>query len=62
MGAPPERGKANAKLLRLLAKTLGIARQRVLLIRGETSRTKRLRIIGMSEDEFQERMLRASGS
>ena len=62
MGAPPERGKANAKLVRLLAKTLGIARQRVLLIRGETSRTKRLRIIGMSEDEFQERMLRASGS
>ena len=62
MGAPPERGKANAKLLRLLAKTLGIARQRVLLIRGETSRTKRLRIIGMSENEFQERMLRASGS
>ena len=61
MGAPPERGKANAKLVRLLAKTLGIARQRVLLIRGETSRTKRLRIIGMSEDEFQERMLRASG-
>ena len=62
VGAPPERGKANAKLLRLLAKALGIARQRVLLIRGETSRTKRLRIIGMSEDEFQERMLRASGS
>lgn len=62
VGVPPERGRANARLLRLIAKTLGIARQRVLLVRGETSRTKRLRIIGVSEDEFRERMLRASGS
>ena len=62
VGAPPERGKANARLSRLLAKTLGVARQRVLLVRGETSRTKRLRIIGVDECEFRERMLRASGS
>ena len=62
VGAPPERGMANARLLRLLAKTLGIARQRVLLIRGESSRTKRLRILGVDECEFRERMLRASTS
>ena len=36
VGAPPERGKANASVLRLLAKTLGIARRRVTLVRGET--------------------------
>ena len=58
--APPERGRANSRLLRLIAKTLGIARQRILLIRGETSRTKRLRIIEMTEDEFRSRMLQAS--
>ena len=62
VGAPPERGKANASVLRLLAKTLGIARQRVQLVRGETSRTKRLRIAGMSEDEFRERIFRAARS
>ena len=62
VGAPPERGKANASVLRLLAKTLGIARRRVQLVRGETSRTKRLRIAGMSEDEFRERILRSSCS
>ena len=56
VSAAPERGKANAKLLRLLAKTLGIARQRVQLVRGETSRTERLRIIGMSASEFRERL------
>ena len=62
VGAAPERGKANERLLQLLAKSLGIARQRVQLVRGTTSRTKRLRIAGMSEDEFRERVLRAAGS
>ena len=56
VSAAPERGKANASVLRLVAKTLGIARSRVGLIRGETSRTKRLRIAGVSEDAFRERM------
>ena len=62
VGAPPERGKANASVLRLLAKTLGIARQRVQIVRGETSRTKRLRIAGMTEDEFRKRISTSSNS
>ena len=62
VAAPPERGKANASLLRLLAKALGIARQRVQLVRGETSRTKRLRIAAMSEDEFRKTILDAPDS
>ena len=62
VGAPPERGKANASVLRLFAKTLGISRARVALVRGKTSRTKRLRIVGMSEEEFRDRMLRAMRS
>lgn len=60
VGAPPERGKANASVLRLLAKTLGIARRRVTLVRGETSRTKRVRIAEMTEQEFRERILGSS--
>ena len=60
VGAPPERGKANASVLRLLAKTLGIARRRVTLVRGETSRTKRVRIADMTEQEFRERILGSS--
>ena len=62
VGAPQERGKANASVLRLLAKTLGVSRQRVLLVRGETSRTKRLRIVDMSEDAFRKIILDASDS
>ncbi|MFT6451111.1 MAG: hypothetical protein ACJA06_000592 [Halocynthiibacter sp.] len=36
----PEAGKANAALRALLAKALGIAKSRLRLIRGETSRDK----------------------
>ena len=38
--APPENGKANAAVQKLLAKSLGIAKSRVQLMRGATSRNK----------------------
>lgn len=44
--APPVDGKANAHLIRFLAKAFGVPRTRVSLIGGETSRLKRLRIDG----------------
>ena len=62
VAAPPERGKANARLLKLVTDRLGIAKQRVRIVHGETSRTKRLRIAGMSEAEFRARILRATRS
>ena len=42
--APPVDGKANAHLIKFLAKTFGVAKSRVQLISGETGRNKRLRI------------------
>ncbi len=42
--AVPEAGKANAALIKLLAKTLHIAKSRMVLIRGATSRDKHLEI------------------
>ena len=36
----PEKGKANAALIKLIAKTLGIAKTSISLISGETSRNK----------------------
>ena len=38
----PEKGKANRALIRLIAKSCGIAPGRVELVRGETSRLKEL--------------------
>jgi uncharacterized protein (TIGR00251 family) len=42
--APPVEGKANAALVAWLAKTLGVPRSAVELLRGETARRKQLRV------------------
>jgi uncharacterized protein (TIGR00251 family) len=48
--APPIDGQANAALCELIAKKLGIAKSRVQVIRGETSRSKHVEIEGLSEE------------
>ena len=40
----PEDGKANAAVVKLLAKSLGIAKSRLVLLRGATSRDKVFRV------------------
>lgn len=40
----PEDGKANAAVQKLLAKALGLAKSRLSLIRGHTSRDKVFRV------------------
>lgn len=52
--APPERGKANARLLRLLVTRLGIRAADVRLERGETSREKTVLLVGWSLERAQE--------
>jgi len=47
----PERGKVNANLVAFLAKALGIAKTRIEIILGQTSRMKRLKIEGLSVEE-----------
>ena len=40
----PEGGKANAAVIKLLAKALGVPKSSLVLIRGQSSRDKLLRI------------------
>ena len=42
--APPEDGRANAAVLRLLARALGCAPSALHLVRGATARTKLVRL------------------
>lgn len=42
--APPEDGKANAAVQALLGKALGVAKTRLTLVRGATSRDKVFRL------------------
>ncbi len=48
--APPVAGAANAALIRLLAKQLGIAKSKVTLVSGATTRNKIVEIQGLTED------------
>jgi uncharacterized protein YggU (UPF0235/DUF167 family) len=49
---PPVDGRANAALVKLIAKRAGVARGRVTLVRGERSRDKLLRVAGIEPAEL----------
>ena len=57
--AARERGKANAAILELLARTLRIKRSRLSLLSGETSATKTVLIGEMSSRELRELLANA---
>jgi uncharacterized protein (TIGR00251 family) len=56
VAAPAQRGKANQAVLRLLAAALGIERQRLRIVRGETSRQKVVSVDGLDEAEIRVRL------
>ena len=47
--SPPVDGAANEELVRLLASHFGIPRRQVELCAGQAGRTKRVRLLGVSE-------------
>jgi uncharacterized protein (TIGR00251 family) len=54
--APPVDGEANEALRAVLAKTLGVPRSKVQIVRGESSRKKTVRVEGVARAEA-ERLL-----
>jgi uncharacterized protein (TIGR00251 family) len=50
--AAPEKGKANDAIIGLLSKKLKIPKSAITVLRGETSRKKKLRIEGITRDRF----------
>lgn len=54
--ARPVEGEANAALLKLLAKALGVPKSAVSLDRGGQSRTKRISVEGLSDDDLRDRL------
>jgi len=51
--APPEGGKANAAVIRLLAARLGIPKKRISIVQGLTSARKVVDLADIDETEFQ---------
>lgn len=48
--APPEKGKANAQVVEVLARALGVPGSAVQILAGETSREKVVRIRGVRSE------------
>lgn len=59
LAAPPVDGKANEALLSFLAAQLDVAKQRVELISGASSRSKRVHIDQLDADSVAARLLQA---
>ncbi len=56
VSAAPERGKANAAIQEVLADAIGCKASQIGLLSGETSRTKRFLISGVTPDELHRRL------
>ena len=50
--SPPVDGAANEELVRFLSKSLNVPRSNIEIISGQSSRTKRVRVSGISEYEI----------
>ena len=55
--APPTEGKANAEVIALLAKTLGVSKSRLEIVRGHSSRDKVVSVKSLTEQEVQQRIM-----
>ena len=52
VASPPVDGAANAELIKLFAKTLGVGKSNVEIVAGQTSKTKRIRITGSTAEQL----------
>jgi uncharacterized protein (TIGR00251 family) len=61
VAAPPEKGKANAELVRFMAKLMGVPKSAVRVRSGERSRDKVLGISGVEEQVVRKVIRGATG-
>lgn len=54
--APPEKGKANAALCRVLARALGVPVGAVRVVHGESARDKRVLVVGVDKQAVLDRL------
>ena len=55
--APATEGKANATVVDFLAERLNVPARAIVLLRGQKSRDKLVRIDGLTEDDVRRRLL-----
>lgn len=52
IASPPVDGAANSELIKLLAKEFGVSKSNVDIIAGQTSKTKQIRITGITAEQI----------
>lgn len=62
VNAPPDKGKANAAIVGVLAEALGLKPSQVALVAGETSRRKRVLLAGLGVEDAARRIESALAS
>ena len=58
VSAPPEDGKANAAVIKLLASELALRQDQISITRGQTNPRKEISITGVTLADLQERLSR----
>jgi uncharacterized protein (TIGR00251 family) len=56
ISAPPEKGKANRSLIEFLAKQLGVKKNAISIISGQTNPIKQVQVLGVSSDNLIEKL------
>lgn len=56
LNAPPVEGAANAELIEVLSKALGVPRRAVTIVAGERSRSKRVAVAGVTREAVEARI------
>ena len=51
IASPPVEGAANAELIKLFAKALGVSKSTVEIVSGQSSKSKHIRISGVSAEK-----------
>jgi uncharacterized protein (TIGR00251 family) len=54
LASPPVDGAANAELIKLFSKMLGVPKSDVEIVSGQTSRSKQLRIAGVPAEKVKD--------
>jgi uncharacterized protein (TIGR00251 family) len=57
LAAPPVGGKANTCLIEFLARRLDVPNARLELVAGHSSRSKRVAVTGVAEEDIRKRLL-----
>ena len=61
VAAPPEGGRANDAVVRLLADTLALPREAVTLVSGHGARDKVVELAGVGPEQIERRLSSAAG-